>query len=198
MVTDRRADAPRFHPETAAEWRAWLTEHHDDEVPGVWVVQWRRASGRDPIDYDALVEEALSFGWIDGTVQTIDDERSMMWLTRRRPGSRWTRLSKERVARAEADGRMTDAGRAVVDAARADGSWTRYDDAEALVVPDDLASAFAAAPPAREHWDAFPPGVRRLILGWVAEARRPQTRAARIAETAEKAQRGERAHSQPR
>ncbi|MEK8225345.1 YdeI/OmpD-associated family protein [Oerskovia sp. M15] len=198
MVTDRRVDAPRFHPETAAEWRAWLVEHHDDEVPGVWVVQWRRSSGRAPIDYDALIEEALSFGWIDGTVQTVDDERSMMWLTRRRPGSRWTRLSKERVARIEADGRMAEAGRAVIEDARADGSWTRYDDAEALVVPDDLAAALATVPPARTHWDGFPPGVRRLILGWIAEARRPQTRAARIEETAQKAALGERAHQQVR
>ncbi|MHA7132429.1 YdeI/OmpD-associated family protein [Oerskovia turbata] len=198
MATDRRDDAPRFHPETVAEWRAWLAEHHADEPPGVWLVQWRRTNGREPIAYDALIEEALSFGWIDGTVRTVDDERSMMWLTRRKPGSRWTRLSKERVARAEADGRMTDAGLAVIAAARADGSWTRHDDAEALVVPDDLAAALADSPPAREHWDGFPPGLRRLILGWIADAKRPATRAARIAETAEKAQRGERAHEQPR
>lgn len=92
---------------------------------------------------------------------------------------------------------MTDAGRAVVEAAKADGSWTRHDDAEALVVPDDLAAALAARPGARERFDAFTPGVRRSVLGWIVEAKRPETRARRVAETAELAEQGVPAH-QPR
>nr|WP_228087468.1 YdeI/OmpD-associated family protein [Cellulosimicrobium aquatile] len=92
---------------------------------------------------------------------------------------------------------MTDAGRAVVEAARADGSWTRHDDAEALVVPDDLAAALGERPDARARFDAFTPGVRRSILGWIVEAKRPDTRARRIAETAALAEQGVAAH-QPR
>ncbi|WP_454043357.1 YdeI/OmpD-associated family protein [Cellulosimicrobium sp. Marseille-Q8652] len=195
--TESYAGRPAFQADDPAQWRAWLAEHHDDAEPGVWLVTWRRGSGHPVPGYEPWIEEALAYGWIDGQAATVDDERHALWFTRRRAGSRWTRLSKERVAHVEADGRMTAAGRAVVDAAKADGSWTRHDDAEALVVPDDLAAALAAQPGARERFDAFTPGVRRSILGWVVEARREQTRERRIAETAEQAALGVPAH-QPR
>jgi uncharacterized protein YdeI (YjbR/CyaY-like superfamily) len=194
---DRYRERPAFQADDPAQWRAWLAEHHDDPEPGVWLVTWRRGSGHVVHGYEPWIEEALSFGWIDGQAATVDADRHALWFTRRRRGSRWTRLSKERVARVEADGRLTAAGRAVVDAAKADGSWTRHDDAEALVVPDDLAAALAARPGARERFDAFTPGARRAVLGWLADARRPDTRARRVTETAEQAERGVPAH-QPR
>lgn len=191
-----RDDAPRFHPQDAEDWWSWLAAHHDDAVPGVWAIEWRRASGRTPVDYEDLVAAALAYGWIDGTRRTIDDDRAEMWFTRRRPGSQWTRLSKERVARVEASGRMTDAGRAAVERAKADGTWSLLDSVEDGIVPDDLAAAFAARPGSREHFDAFSPGVRRSILAWIVQAKRPETRAARIAEAADKAARGIPAHQQ--
>ncbi|MFE6237033.1 YdeI family protein [Cellulosimicrobium sp. NPDC057862] len=196
-MTEEYQGKPATHAETPQEWRAWLAEHHDDPEPGVWLLTWRRESGRATYGYEPWIEEALSYGWIDGQAATVDADRHALWFTRRRRGSRWTRLSKERVARIEADGRMTESGRAVVEAAKADGSWTRHDDAEALVVPEDLAAALAERAGAREHFDAFTPGVRRSILGWIVEAKRPETRARRIAETAEQAEQGVAAH-QPR
>jgi uncharacterized protein YdeI (YjbR/CyaY-like superfamily) len=191
-----RDDAPRFHPQDAEDWWSWLAAHHDDPVPGVWAIEWRRASGRTPVDYEDLVAAALAYGWIDGTRRTIDDDRAEMWFTRRRPGSQWTRLSKERIAKVEASGRMTDAGRAVVDRAKADGTWSLLDSVEDGVVPDDLAAAFAARPGSREHFDRFTPGARRSILAWIVQAKRPETRAARITEAAEKAALGIPAHQQ--
>ncbi len=179
--------------ETAAAWRAWLTEHHATS-PGVWVVRWKPTSGRPVLGYEPLVEEALAFGWIDATQRTVDHERTEMWFTRRRPGSGWSRLTKERLARVEASGRMTDAGRAVIAAARADGTWEMYDDAEAGVVAPDLADALAADPAAASGWDAFTPGVRRAQLRWLAEARRPATRAARVERVARGAAEGRPAH----
>ena len=191
-----RDDAPRVHPQDADEWWAWLAAHHDDPVPGVWAVEWRRASGRTPVDYEDLVAAALAHGWIDGMRRVVDDERAEMWFTRRRPGSQWTRLSKERVARVEASGRMTEAGRAVVERAKADGTWSLLDEIEDGVVPADLLAAFSARPGSREHFDSFTPGVRRSILAWIVQARRPETRAARVAATAEQAERGVPAHQQ--
>lgn len=188
---DRRDDAPRIHPADAGQWWAWLAEHHADVSPGVWVVQWRRASGRESVDYEDLVDAALAHGWIDGTQRGIDDDRSELWFTRRRPGSRWSRLSKQRVARVEASGRMTDAGRSAVERAKADGSWTLLDGPEAGVVPDDLAAAFDAYPGSRERFEEFSLSRRTMALAWIAEAKRPDTRAARIARTAEHAARGE-------
>ncbi len=101
---------------------------------------------------------------------------------------------KERIERLLAEGRMGPAGRAAIDAAKENGTWTQLDDVEDLVVPDDLATAFDEHPGARAAWDEFPRSVKRSILVWIVTAKRQGTRRARIAETAEKAGRGERAH----
>ena len=190
---DSRDDAPRVHPETIEEWRDWLLAHHDT-VPGVWFVSWKTATGKPVVPYERAVEEALCVGWIDATSKTLDDERRMLWFTRRKPGSGWARTNKERIVRLEAEGRMTPAGRAVIDAAKADGSWTLLDDVENLVVPDDLAAAFDRYPGSRAQFDAFPPSARRAILEWIVQARRETTRAARLEESARLAAEGKRAN----
>ena len=164
---------------------------------GVWLVSWKRATGRPAVDYAAAVEEALTVGWIDSTAVTLDGERSMQWFAPRKPGSGWSRSNKERLARLERDGRMQPRGRAVVEAAKADGSWTLLDDVENLVVPPDLAAALAARPAAREHWEPFPRSVRRGQLEWVGQAKRAETRSRRIEEIAAAAEQGVRAHQPP-
>lgn len=191
-----RDDAPRVHPQDAEEWWTWLAAHHDDPVPGVWLIEWRRGSGHDQVDYEDLVDAALAHGWIDGTRRVVDDDRAEMWFTRRRAGSQWTSLSKQRVARVEASGRMTDAGRAVVERAKADGTWSLLDEVEQGILPPDLLAAFDAHPGARERFDTFTRSVRRSILVWIVQAKRPETRAARIADTVEKAATGIPAHQQ--
>jgi uncharacterized protein YdeI (YjbR/CyaY-like superfamily) len=136
-------DELRFQPESRAAWRAWLEANHD-RVAGVWFVSWRRRTGRPTVSYEDAVEEALCFGWIDSVSSRVDDERGMLRFSPRRPGSIWARSNKERIARLEVAGLMTEAGRRVVETAKADGSWTVLDAAEDLVVPDDLAAALAA------------------------------------------------------
>ena len=185
-------ERPQFHPERRDEWRAWLAEHHAS-TDGVWLVSWKRATGKPAVDYDAAVEEALCFGWIDSLARTLDDERSMLLFTPRKRGSGWSRSNKERVERLEAAGLIEPAGAAVIDAARADGSWTALDDVENLVVPHDLAAEFAARPGAAEQWESFPRSAKRAILVWIADAKRPETRAKRVAQTASEAAEGRRA-----
>ena len=138
-------DFPIYHPADLAAWRAWLEAHHD-AARGVWVASWRKASGRDPVPYEDLVEEAICFGWIDSTVNILDDERGLQLMTPRKPKSGWTRLNRRRVAALEAQGRMTDAGRRAVEVAKANGWWTIYDAVEDLLEPDDLAAALDASP----------------------------------------------------
>lgn len=188
-----RDDAPRVHAETVEEWRDWLLAHHA-RTAGAWLVSWRSATGRPSVRYELAVEEALCVGWIDSSGRTLDDERSMLWFTRRKSGSGWARTNKERILRLEADGRMTDAGRALIDAAKADGSWTLLDDVENLIVPDDLAAAFERYPGSRAQFDAFPPSARRAILEWIVQAKREPTRAARLEESARLASEGKRAN----
>jgi uncharacterized protein YdeI (YjbR/CyaY-like superfamily) len=170
-----------------ARWRAWLATHHDDR-PGVFVVLPRRGGG--PITYDEAVEEALCFGWIDGRVQPIDDTRVRQHFAPRRPGGTWARSNKERIERLERVGLMTDAGRRLVDAAKRDGSWNALDDIDALVVPADLAAALDANPAAATQFDGFSASVRRAYLWWIKSAKRPETRARRVADTVWSAERG--------
>jgi uncharacterized protein YdeI (YjbR/CyaY-like superfamily) len=181
------------HVESRDELREWLQAQGADS-PSIWLVTWKRATNRPAPSYDEIVEEALCFGWIDSTARTIDDERSALRLSRRKPGSGWSRSNKVRLERLEREGRMTDAGRAVVDRARADGSWELLDAVENLEVPDDLAAALAARPGAAEQFDAFPRGEKRRLLEWIVQAKRPDTRRRRVEETAAAAERGERAN----
>ena len=189
------ADLPAHatEPTSRADWRAWLAEHHAT-APHVWLVTRKKAAGGPALTYSEAVEEALCVGWVDSVPRTLDAERSMLYVSPRKPRSGWSRPNKERVARLESAGLMRPAGRAAVEAAKANGAWTLLDNIEDLVVPDDLAAAFAGCAGARAHWDAFPPSARRGILEWIVQAKRPETRAWRIADTAEEAAGGRRAN----
>jgi uncharacterized protein YdeI (YjbR/CyaY-like superfamily) len=185
-------DLPVFHPADAAAWRAWLEHHHRTER-GVWVASWRKAAGLPTVPYERLVEEALCFGWIDSTVNTLDDARSLQLMTPRKPKSGWTRVNRQRVAELEAQGRMTDAGRKAVEVAKANGWWALSDSVEDLIEPDDLAESLDAFPAARAAWDGFPPSVRKQLLWWLITAARPETRVSRIAKIVGEAAQGRRA-----
>jgi uncharacterized protein YdeI (YjbR/CyaY-like superfamily) len=174
-------------PRSRAEWREWLAANGETS-DGVWLVLGKPSAGPPPLTYDESVEEALCFGWIDSQQSSLDAERVKQLMTPRRRGGGWARTNKERIERLEASGLMTDAGRRVIEAAKADGSWTLLDGPEAGIVPDDLAEAFAAADPAaRRNYDAFPPGARKQLLTWIATAKRPETRAKRIADAVARA-----------
>ena len=189
------ADAPQVHAETRAAWRAWLEANHASES-GAWLVSWRTGEG-PRVEYEAAVEEALCFGWIDGQAARIDEHRSRQYYAPRKPQSGWAATNKARVERLIATGLMRPAGLAAIERAKANGSWTLLDDVEQGIVPDDLAAALAAHPPAATNFEAFPKSAKRGLLAWIAMARRPETRAARIEQIAERAAVNERAFPPP-
>jgi uncharacterized protein YdeI (YjbR/CyaY-like superfamily) len=125
----------------------------------------------------------------------VDDERGKLYFAPRKPRSVWAASNKARVERLIREGRMAPAGLAAIQRAQANGSWEILDAAERLEVPQDLAAALEACPPAAVNFAAFPPSARKMLLGWVALARRSETRAARITEIAAAAARNERARS---
>ena len=184
---------PMIDPPDRAAWRAWLATNHTRPT-GVWVVMDRRGTNPTQVDYESAVEEALCFGWIDSKVVKLDTKRTLQWFSPRRPGGTWARTNKARVERLTEAGLMTPAGLAVIEDAKRTGAWTILDDVENLVVPDDLAAAFAAAPPAQANWDAFSRSAKMFILTWIIQAKRPETRAARVAETARRAAVNEKAN----
>lgn len=172
--------------------REWLAANHGQTV-GIWLVTWKKGDPRH-LPYNDIVEEALCFGWVDSLPRKLDTARSMLLVSPRRTGSAWSKPNKDRAARLIRDGLMTSAGLAKIEAAKRSGAWAKLDAVEALKIPGDLAAAFRASPPANTHWQGFPRSVRRGILEWIEQAKRPETRAKRIAETATRAARGERAN----
>ena len=175
-------DLPSFHAHNRQEWRVWLEEHHT-AAPGVWLIYYKKASGKPSISYDEIVEEALCFGWVDSRPNALDDERAMFLISPRNPQSPWSRINKQRVENLIEQGLMTEAGLAKIEAAKQNGSWNQYDDIEDLIIPDDLQTALDANPVAQTNFAAFPPSSKKTILWWIASAKRPQTRAKRIEET---------------
>ncbi len=187
-------DAPHVSADDRATWRAWLETNHA-AAGGAWLVTWRSRSGRVGLDYADAVEEALCFGWVDATGRIVDDERGKLYFAPRRPRSVWAASNKARVERLIRDGWMRPAGLAAIERAKANGSWEILDSVERLEVPDDLAAAMKARADAAANFGAFPPSARKMMLSWVVQARRPETRAARITQIAEAAARNERARA---
>lgn len=183
----------RVQVESRQQWRTWLEKNHAREN-GIWLVTFKKHCGDRYLSNDDIVEEALCFGWIDSLPRKLDDDRTMLWLAPRKPGSNWSKLNKERVAKVMAAGLMTSAGLSKIEAARLDGSWNALDAIEALEIPPDLAEAFASYESARRNFEAFPASVQRGILEWVASAKKPETRAKRVYETAQLAQENIRAN----
>jgi uncharacterized protein YdeI (YjbR/CyaY-like superfamily) len=185
-------DAPLVEADDRETWHAWLEANHATAA-GAWLVTWRPKSGRVGLEYEAAIQEALCFGWVDSTGGRVDDERGKLYFAPRKPRSGWAATNKARVERLIADGQMAPAGLAAIERAKANGSWEILDSVERLEVPDDLAAALAAQPPAAANFGEFPPSARKMLLGWVAQARRPETRTARIEKVAGAAARNERA-----
>ena len=185
-------DAPRVHADDRATWRAWLEANHA-AVRGAWLVTWRPGSGRQGLDYEAAVEEALCFGWVDSTGGRYDEERGQLYFAARKPRSVWAATNKARVERLLAAGLMAPAGLAAIERARANGSWEVLDSVERLEVPAELDAAFAAHPPAATNFAAFPPSARKQMLAWVATAVRAETRASRVEAIVDAAARNQRA-----
>lgn len=167
------------HFESGAAFETWLVEN-GSTATHVWVRMAKKGSGVASVDWNAAVDVALCFGWIDGIARRLDDDWYVQRFTPRRARSVWSKINRDRVERLTAEGRMRPAGVAEVDRAKADGRWdAAYDGPATAVVPDDLAAALAA----RGLTDVFAAldGRNRFaFLNRVQTAVRPETRARRI------------------
>ncbi|PXY22499.1 YdeI/OmpD-associated family protein [Prauserella muralis] len=168
---------PALEVDSVAQWRAWLARHCATERE-IWLAVRRRDTGAPGPRYDEAIEQALCFGWIDSHARG-----PLLRFTPRRARSTWSRVNRERAARMIDRGLMAEPGLRAIEAAKAAGTWEAVPEADALTVPEDLRAALGNDPVAGEHFAAFPPSSRRLILAWIAAAKRPQTRRGRIERT---------------
>jgi uncharacterized protein YdeI (YjbR/CyaY-like superfamily) len=180
MTTDARQS---FHPKSRTAWRRWLEKHHA-RGEGVWVIFNKKSAGLNRLEYGEAVEEALCFGWVDSVINALDENRYKQWFAPRKIKSGWSQSNKRRVEKLLAAGLMTPAGLAKIEEAKRNGAWAFLDGVESLTVPPDFAKALAARKCAAKNFAAFSPSVRKQFLYRINSAKRPETRAKRIADCA--------------
>ena len=173
-------DLSRVQPKSRKAWRAWLQKHHA-AASGVWLVFAKKHTGIPSLTYNDAVEEALCFGWIDNVMKSIDDDFYMQNFTPRKEKSGWSASNRKRVEKLIAAGLMTAAGMALVTLAKKTGRWDTHRVSETLTIPPELQQALDANPAAKKNWPGYTESQRKMFLYSIYGAKRPETRAARVA-----------------
>jgi uncharacterized protein YdeI (YjbR/CyaY-like superfamily) len=178
------ADFPSLQPRSRQAWRAWLTKNHATS-PGVWLVYAKKHTKIPSLSYNDAVEEALCFGWIDSLIHPIDDSTYRQVFTPRKQKSRWSALNRKRAVQLIEAGLMTAAGLALITLAKKTGTWEAHLPSETLTIPPELKKAINANAAAKKNWPTYTESQRKMFLYRVHGAKRPETRAKRIARVIE-------------
>jgi len=175
------------------EWRKWLEENHSI-VQGIWLIYYKKISGKPRVSYNDAVEEALCFGWIDGKIKRVNDDYYMQWFTPRRPGSRWSKLNMNRAQKLINEGRMRPAGLvAYKETIKKPELIYDIKSETRLPLPDDLIEALKKNIVAYNNFINFPPSSRKLYVFWLTSAKRAETRQGRITIIVERSEKNIRA-----
>lgn len=167
------------HFASPAAFGTWLEKHHATSTE-LWVGYWKVATGKPSLTWSESVDEALRYGWIDGVRNAVDEQSSMIRFTPRKPGSAWSAINLAKLKTLEEEGRMTEAGRRAFHASDHRKSGYASKDFKSEFDPAAL-GAFKGEPSAWAFFGEQPPGYRRIATYWVMNAKRPETRARRLA-----------------
>jgi uncharacterized protein YdeI (YjbR/CyaY-like superfamily) len=174
-----KKESIEFYPRNRQAWRNWLQKNHATKQ-SVWLIMYKKSSGKPTILYNEVVEEALCFGWIDSVPRKRDAESSFLYISIRKAKSGWSALNKKRIEKLIQENRMTTAGLQKIEAAKKDGSWSALDKIEALEMPAALQKALTRNKKALAHFNGFPSSVRKQLFLWVESAKTPVTKEKRI------------------
>jgi uncharacterized protein YdeI (YjbR/CyaY-like superfamily) len=164
------------------DWRTWLMENHDAKKE-VWLVYYKKDSGKPSIPYDDSVEEALCFGWVDSIIRKIDDAKFARKFTPRKAVSKWSEANKRRAEKKIEEGKMTPAGLAKVEEAKNSGRWFKTPATKKeLAVPSYFEEALAGNKKALDCFNRLAPSYKRDAVAWIDRAKREETRKRRLAE----------------
>ena len=176
-----KKEVETFYPKSRQEWREWLYDNHDKKQ-FIWLIYYKKKSNIPTVIYSEAVDEALCFGWIDSKSKPLDEEKFMQFFSRRKEKSVWSKVNKKKVDQLIGEGLMSKAGYEIIETAKKNGSWTILDEAEALIIPDDLEKAFDNRSNARQYFLCLSRSDKRNILQWLVLAKRQETRQNRINE----------------
>lgn len=176
----------QFYPETKQDWRNWLAEHHIHK-DAVWLVYYKKHTGKPSLTWSDAVDEALCFGWIDSKAETLDKDCYRQYFCKRKPSSTWSKINKQKIEIFTAQGLMAKAGFDVIEIAKQNGTWTILDEVEELMVPKALEEAFDMFENARDYFSSLSKSKQKILLSWIALAKTDATKQKRILEIAENA-----------
>ena len=186
---------PKIPFASPAEWELWLEDNHAVSE-GLWIKMAKKDAGIESVRYPEVLDSALCFGWIDGRREALDERHFLQRFTPRRTRSRWSQINREKAERLIADGRMRAAGHAEVKRAKADGRWdAAYAGQRSITVPDDLRRELDANPRAAAFFAELSSQNRYAILYRLHDARKPETRARRLAKFVAMLDAGETIHA---
>ncbi|MCD4707909.1 MAG: YdeI/OmpD-associated family protein [Candidatus Sabulitectum sp.] len=168
-----------FLAETTEQWRKWLEVNHST-FSEIWLVFWKRHTGKECIDYESSVETAICFGWIDSLMKSVDEDSYARKFTPRKGKSNWSALNRERALDMIRSGAMTEAGMEAVKEARGNGLW--YLRSSSVELPPELEEKLDSNPDAALFFAELAPSYRKQYMGWVGEAKRPEIRLKRAEE----------------
>ena len=171
-----------IHATTRQEWRKWLEENCEKEK-SVWLIIYHKNCDIESIYYDEAVEEAICFGWIDSVAHKRNEESKYQFFSQRKPKSNWSKANRERAEKMTEQGLMTSSGQKLIDLAKETGTWEALVDVQNSIIPDDLQNQLNTNPIALKNFLAFPPSSKRIILEWILNAKKDETRQKRIEET---------------
>lgn len=174
-----KKESIEFYPRNRQAWRNWLQKNHATKR-SVWLIMYKKSSGKPTIRYNEVVEEALCFGWIDSVPRKRDAESSFLYISVRKAKSGWSALNKTRIEKLLRENKMAAAGLQKIEAAKKDGSWSALDKIEALEMPAALQKALTRNKKALAHFNGFPSSVRKQLFLWVESAKTPVTKEKRI------------------
>jgi uncharacterized protein YdeI (YjbR/CyaY-like superfamily) len=172
---------PAIHAKTRTQWRKWLEKNHQSEK-AVWLIIYHKSSEVKSVYYAEAVEEALCFGWIDSVKHKRDKESAYQFFAQRKRKSMWSELNRTRVDKLIKERKMRPAGQAKIDLAKRTGTWEALVPIDKLAIPEDLQKKFARNKTAFKNFQKFSPSSRKIILLWILNAKRPETRKKRIEE----------------
>ena len=181
----------QLYVKTRGEWRKWLSEHHQTERE-LWLVFFKKETGKPSIEYDASVEEALCFGWVDSIIKKIDAEKYARKFTPRKSESLWSDSNKKRVKKMIAEGRMTEFGLARIEEANRSGLWDKSPQPDiSFEIPEEFECALQQNRKAQEFFQQLAPSYQKQYIAWIVVAKRQETREKRIKESIALLKKGE-------
>jgi uncharacterized protein YdeI (YjbR/CyaY-like superfamily) len=180
---------PQFFP-TEADFRRWLEIHHET-APELLVSFWKKSTGKPSIDWPQARDQALCFGWIDGVRRSLGEEAYTIRFTPRRKGSIWSKVNVERFAALKAEGLMTAAGERAYEENKHKSGLYAYENEQKELTAEEEA-LFRESKTGWADWAGRPAGYRRTVLHWITSAKRPETRAKRLAQLIEDSAAGRR------